>query len=195
MTIDSNDNRPSPSSEKIVSLSVGGGFAGTAAVNVNAGVSVIGITTTAYIGDGATVAATGSVRVGANESLKLDLIAGNISAAGSAAVGAAISVPVVIKETHAYIGDNAKVSGAGGGALTVKNGTFTVVPLDTRFNPRTAVNAGTDTIDLGYAHGYSAGQRVLYDNAGATDIPGLTDGGTYYVIPAGGTSVKLADSY
>src|SRR6185436_11753640 len=43
------------SSEKIVSLSVGGGFAGTAAVNVNAGVSVIGITTTAYIGDDATV--------------------------------------------------------------------------------------------------------------------------------------------
>ena len=36
---------------------------------------------------------------------------------------------------------------------------------------------------------------MLYDNGGGVTLPGLTDGETYYVILAGGNSVKLADSY
>src|SRR5207248_5882027 len=89
------------SSEHVLSLSVGGGFSGTAAVTVNAGVSVFGITTKAYIADGASsldgaqVDAGGSVRVAADESLTLNVIAGNFSGGGSAAVGAAVAVPVV----------------------------------------------------------------------------------------------------
>jgi len=41
---------------------------------------------------------------------------------GTAAVGAAVAVPVVTKNTHAYIGNWAEVNGAGGSALPVKVG-------------------------------------------------------------------------
>src|SRR5439155_1354644 len=66
------------SSEKMTSISVGASFSGTAAVTVNAGVPVLNITTNASIGNNSTVNADGSVRVAAEESLKLDVIAGNI---------------------------------------------------------------------------------------------------------------------
>src|SRR4029077_10377891 len=119
------------SSENITSLAVGGGFGGDAAVNVNVGVSVINVTTDATIAggpastDGAIVTTTGNVRVAANEALSENAIGGNLSASGSAAVGAAAAVPVVTKETHASIGDHARVNAAGGGGgLTVKSGTF-----------------------------------------------------------------------
>src|SRR6185436_21128031 len=83
------------SSEKLISIAVGGGFGGTASVNVNVGVSVIDITTRAYVADAATptdgtrIDADGSVNVAADEHLKLDVIGGNISGGGTAAVGAA----------------------------------------------------------------------------------------------------------
>ena len=117
------------SSESITSISVGGGFGGTAAVNVNAAVSVLNITTQAFVehglssGDGAVLTADGNVRIAANEKLDLDLVAGNISGSGTAAVGAAASVPVITKTTTAYIGDHARVTGkGGGGGLSVKTG-------------------------------------------------------------------------
>ena len=48
----------------------------------------------------------------------MNVIAGNISAAGSAAVGAAGGVPIVTKTTHAFIGDDAHVTRwRGNGAL------------------------------------------------------------------------------
>ena len=191
------------SNERMTSLAVGGGFGGTASVNVNVGVSVINVTTRAFIEGAASFAgaahvnAGGSVRVAADEKFKIDIVGGNISGGGSAAVGAAAAVPIVTKETHAWIGDNATVNAAGGSAVDVKTGNFTVTPIDTRFDPRLTgtYNAGTDTIDLGYAHGLKAGQAVLYDNGGGATLPGLTDGTPYYVILAGGNSVKLADSY
>ncbi len=175
------------SSEKVTSISVGAGFSGTAAVTVNAGVSVFNITTKAYIGDGvsisdgATVEADGSVRVAADESMKMDIIAGNISGGGSAAVGAAVAVPVVNKETHAWIGDYAQVNAKGGSALTVATGTFTVDTIDTRFDPSSAVQPDGMTINLGYDHGLEEDQQVLYDAGGGTNIAGLIDGERYYV--------------
>ena len=93
------------SSESITSIAVGGGFGGTAAVNVNAAVSVLGITTQAFVehglnsSDGAVLTADGNVRIAADETLDLDLVAGNISGSGTAAVGAAASVPVITKTT------------------------------------------------------------------------------------------------
>jgi hypothetical protein len=191
------------SSEKLTSVAVGGGFGGTAGVNVNVGVSVIDITTNAFIAnaatpaDAATISANGSVMIAADEKLKLDVIGGNISGGGTAAVGAAAAVPVITKNTHAYIGDNAKVNAAGGGAVTVKTGAFSVTPLDTRFDPTAAgvYDAASDTINLGYAHGLETGEAVLYDDGGGATIPGLTDGGTYYVIKVDATHIKLATSH
>ena len=67
----------------------------------------------------------GSVRVAADEALKLDIIAGNFAGGGSAGVGAAASVPVVTKTTTAFIGDRASVTGRGFGAgLSVKSGAY-----------------------------------------------------------------------
>ncbi|MFL6035275.1 MAG: beta strand repeat-containing protein, partial [Gaiellaceae bacterium] len=126
------------SSEDVLSISVGGGFSGTAAVTVNAGVSVLDVTTKAYVadgtnsGNGAKIFADGSVRVAADESLTLNVIAGNISGGGTAAVGAAVSVPVVTKETHSWIGNFAQVNGNGGSSLPVKTGEYSVTPVDTR---------------------------------------------------------------
>ncbi len=56
--------------------------------------------------------------------MDLDVIAGNISGAGSAAVGGAVAVPVITKNTHAFIGDHARVNGKGDGALGVKSGSI-----------------------------------------------------------------------
>ncbi|NJL49174.1 MAG: hypothetical protein HC929_19045 [Leptolyngbyaceae cyanobacterium SM2_5_2] len=53
-----------------------------------------------------------------------------------------------------------------------------------------------DTITLGRAHGFIAGQALTYDNGGGTSLGGLTQGGTYYAIVDGGspTSFRLAAS-
>ena len=98
------------SSETMLSISVGAGVGGTAGVSVNAAVSVIDVTTKAFIDIGASVNADGSVRVSADERLTLDIIAGNISVGGTAGVGAAAAVPIITKTTTAFIGDSAHVT-------------------------------------------------------------------------------------
>ena len=70
------------SSEDATSIAAGGSFGGTAAVSVNAGVSVYNITTRAYVADGTgagdatSISTNGSVRVAAGETLALDVIGG-----------------------------------------------------------------------------------------------------------------------
>ncbi len=179
------------SSESLTSVSVGAGIGGTAGVTVNAAVSAHEVTTQAYVDDDATITADGSVRIAADERLDLDIIAGNISAAGSAAVGAAAAVPVITKETHAWIGDGATVIGKGGSALEVKNGQYTVATQDTRFNGGTAV-VDSETLDVGFAHGFSDGQQVVYDRGGGgSAIGGLTTGTAYFVVLVGGQPNRL----
>src|SRR5204862_6973693 len=82
------------SKEDLLSIAVGGTVGGSVAVSVNAGVSVISPTTLAYIDGGSvlnasTVRIGGTARVSAADTTKLNLIAGNISASGSAAIGGA----------------------------------------------------------------------------------------------------------
>jgi len=172
------------SSEKLTSISVGGGFAGTAAVNVNAAVPTITVTTKANLEDGASAAdgvraaMGGTVRVSADEALTLNVIAGNISAAGTAAVGAAVAIPVVTKETHAWIGNYAVVSGAGAGGLDVASGSYTVTPHDPRFAPGDVSGGNTIHVD---AHGFADGDQVQYDAGYGTAISPLTQGGQYFV--------------
>ena len=119
ITVSGNVTVDATSHETLSSISVGGGFGGTASVNVQAAVPVISITTKAFVADGtsaangAVISAGGSVGVMADEQLTLNAIAGNISGGGSAAVGAAVAVPVVTKETHAWIGNYAQVDAGG----------------------------------------------------------------------------------
>ena len=167
------------SSESFTELSVGGGFGGTVSVNVQAAVPVINIKTKAYVADGASpsdgavISAGGSVGVMADESMTLNVVAGNISGGGTAAVGAAVSVPVVTKETHAWIGDYAKVNATGNTSITVPTGTYSVHTVDMRFDPSTALSGNTITFTAADDPGYRDGEEVFYDNGGGTSISGL----------------------
>ena len=197
ITVSGNVTVAAKSKETITSISVGGGFGGTASVNVQAAVPVISVTTKACVADGSgapngeIISAGGSGGGTADEVMTLNVIAGNISGGGSAAVGAAVSVPVVSKETHAWIGNFAQVGAAGNSAITVPTGTYTVTSEDTRFDPQHAITGG-NTINIGYTGNLKNGDEVRYDNGGGTSVTGLTDGALYYVKVLGdGQSVQL----
>ena len=53
------------------------------------------------------------------------------------------------------------------------------------------INYSTNTLTIP-AHGFSAGELVLYDAGGQTDISGLTSGTPYYIIAVDGDNIKLA---
>ena len=198
----------SDSEEKIVSISAGGSAGGTVGVSVNAAVSVISVTTRATIGEECaaatatvsacansrtTVYAGGNARVSANDGFQLDVIAGSVAVGGTAGVGAAAAVPVVNQNTVAFIGDNSIVQALGGlpAGIRVSTGGYQVDDIDTRFTPQTAING--NTINLGYVHGLTDGQRVLYDAGGGTPIGGLVDGRQYIVHVISATAVQLSE--
>ena len=197
------------SSEKVISISAGAAGGGTVGVAVNAAVSVITITTRATIGeecaagdrhhDGcaasrATVFAGGSARISANDDFEIDIIAGSVAVGGTAGVGAAAAVPVITKRTVAFIGDNSIVQALGGlpAGIRVSTGGYAVVAVDTRFIPGSAITDG-QTIQLGYTHGLTEGQRVLYDAGGGAAIGGLVDGRDYIVHVVSPTSIRLSE--
>ena len=182
-------------------------------MTVNAAVPVITVTTNAWIGASATVTANGNVVVAAQDSFTLFTVAGSISVAGTAAVGAGIAVPIVTKTTHSWIGDGAHVTSL---ALlghvthsTVAAGEYLTAGTDTRFDPRgtlggyptpyptppaggTGLQADGMTINLGYNHGFKSGQMVVYDAGGGAPIGGLVDGGSLLVaMPVSNTAIQL----
>ena len=189
------------SSEDITSISLGGGFAGTAAVNINAAVAAVNVTTKAFIADGtsavdaAGVAVDGSVRIAATETLDLNVIGGNISGGGTAAVGASVAVPVTTKETHAWIGNWASVAAKGGTPLAASSGTYTVTTKDMRFTPAD-INTGTDTITLA-GHGFQNGDVVYYD-AGCATLPACGAAGlthreqAYFIVGATANTFQVS---
>ncbi|UZJ27066.1 hypothetical protein RHODO2019_19090 (plasmid) [Rhodococcus antarcticus] len=185
------------SSETITSISAGGSVGGDVAIALNAGVSVLNITTTSTIGNGAQLWAGNNIVISADDAVHLDVIAGNIAVSGTASVGAAVAVPVVIKHVEATVGNNVTLTAmCTGSATTASTGAFTSVTPDIRFDPRTAVhhdpNAPTPAdpsqpsgnwivLTTSAGSGYTEGERVLYDNGGGTSLTGLTPGGTYYI--------------
>jgi len=60
------------------------------------------------------------------------------------------------------------------------------------FDPSTAVDNTNSSINLGYHHGYTTGQALVYSANGGTVIDGLIEGRTYYVIVVDDTTIKLA---
>ena len=125
--------------------------------------SVLAITTLAFIAAGATVNAGGSVRVAANEALSMNIIGGNISAAGTAAVGAAAAIPIVTKETHAFIGDGAHVTAGAASSVAVKTGALTFSTIDPRFDPSVpgVIEGDGSTLNIGDgATGLKEDERV-----------------------------------
>ena len=114
------------------------------------------------------------MKVAASETMGLDVISGNVSISGSASVGAAAAIPIVTKTTEAYVGANAEVNARGLSDVSAATGAFTLSEEDTRFRPQDAVTG--NTIELGYAHGLSDGDEVVYYSGGGTPIGGLRDG-------------------
>ncbi len=51
-----------------------------------------------------------------------------------------------------------------------------------------------DTIDLGYAHGYSTGQAVLYSSGEGLSLGGLNEGQVYYVVRVDSQQVQLTET-
>jgi Ca2+-binding RTX toxin-like protein len=116
------------SSEDISSMAASIAIGGSNSLAAGLGVSVFSLTTRASIegSPGGTVVNTGgSILVAAQDQTFLDIIAGNFSASGSAALGGAAAVPIIIETIEAYIGDGVTVNAKGTQpGIKVNTGTF-----------------------------------------------------------------------
>src|SRR5262249_61850096 len=124
-----------------------------AAAGGSIGTFVVLPTPTAYIGSGDTVFAVGNVQVSANDTANVNMIAGTVTGAGTAAVGVSVGIPIVIKNTNAYIGQNATVDALGtGDKIDASVGTYTETYAPSSFDPSTAVkdDPSADEIGLSY---------------------------------------------
>ncbi len=65
---------------------------------------------------------------------------------------------------------------------------------DYTFNGATAVDPATDGITL-TAHGLKTGDKIVYADGGGTQVVGLTDTNTYYVIVVDADTIQLASSF
>ena len=83
-------------------------------------------------------------------------------------------IDLINRTTEAFIGNQ---------QVNIGNGVFA---------PNTGVNNVANTIDLGYTHGYSTGDQVVYSDGGDSPINGLVDGGVYYTGVVDSTTVRLA---
>ena len=129
----------------------------------------------------------------------MNVIGGNLSAAGSAAVGAAAAIPIVTKETHAFIGDGAHVTAGAASGLTVGTGAFTITQVDPRFDPSTPgllTGGSVFNLDPNLVASFREDERVIYDNGGSPSIGGLQSvednpNSVYYVHIVSPTAIQL----
>ena len=114
-------------------------------------------------------------------------------------------MPVVTKDTHAWIGNLAEVNAVGGGtAIPVSTGNYTVTSALTQFAPSAV--SGHD-INLGYDHGWETGQQVVYDKGYGDSFIELVDANidqspaddlqskTYYIVKVNNTTVRVANTF
>jgi hypothetical protein len=175
-----------------VGASVGGG--GTAGIAGSASVQVHTVTTQARIGANATAFSAGNIVVASRDDLSIDGIAGQISIGGTAGVGGSVPVVVVTKTTDASIGDGAAVDALGNtSAYQAQVTPPSVAFTDPLFFGKSAVDAASDRVALGYVHGFQTGDSVTYW-ANGTAIGGLDNGGTYYAIVVDSKTIRLAMS-
>ncbi len=55
------------------------------------------------------------------------------------------------------------------------------------------IDTASNTIDLGYAHGFTNGEQIVYDNGGGTSIPIMNSDGSTGALVEGGTYVAVVD--
>jgi WD40 repeat protein len=172
----------------LVSVSASGAFAGTGAGTLTAGVTVLDLTTRAYIGSNAIVTSDGNVVVQALDDTTVDQISANVSGAGTGAVGVAAGIGVMTKTTEAYIGSGAQVTAlaaAGKAGIAAYTGEF----VDALAFVGLGVSSSVITIS---GHGLMTGDEVFYNSP--NPIQGLADGTRYFVIRVDDNQIRLASS-
>lgn len=211
--VDGNVSIIANSSEDILSIPVAGAIGGTVGIAGSFGVSVLTLTTNAYVEDGASAAdavsinAGGSVAVSAGDETEIDIFAGNVAGGGTVGVGIAAAVPVVTKTVDAHIGAFADIDATAASSILLKNGGFDVTyALNPVFsgsggNVIFALN-GTDadtitrTSGTWEADGYKAGQAIQISGSDKNDgtfVIESIDGQILYL--KGGENVQGLSEY
>ncbi|MCH2131345.1 MAG: hypothetical protein MK179_19550, partial [Pirellulaceae bacterium] len=101
------------STTEIRAISAGGQGAGKVAIGGSVSINEYGNDVSAYVGDGTSVAADGSVSIQAVDAADFLLIGGVINGAGTAAVGVANTTLVTDNDVAAYVGKGATVQANG----------------------------------------------------------------------------------
>ncbi len=160
--------------ETVVSVAAAGAGGLTAGIAGAADVYVLTLTTKAFVEGaktvgttayaGATVTAEGTVQVAAESRTEVDFISGNLAVGGTAGIGGAVVVPVITKDTYAFIGAGATVDGkAKKAGLDVRDGTFAVTFPAYGSDPNQVTPAPLTDDDVGYDPGDPDAQDPLVD--------------------------------
>ena len=100
---------------------------------------------------------------------------GGVTKGRNTGVGVSIAYDLMDHDTQALIGDEE----------------FSL--SKSQFAPGVGVDSN-DRVNLGYAHGFSDGDEVVYSAGGDFVILGLTNGDRYYVNVINGTTIRLGRS-
>ena len=185
----------------ITSVSAAAAIGTTGAGALTVGVSVLDLTTRAFIGAGAVVRSDGNVLVSAEEDTSLDQVSGNISGGGTGAGGIAAGVGVLNKTTEAYIAANASVTAlamAGKSGIVANTGDFNAPAggtnsqdeANTRDFAASSVDYAGNSIAVN-AHGFGTGREVIYTGE-SLPLGGLQTGTRYFVIAIDANHFALA---
>ena len=183
--------------DETYSFGVGVGVVG-GAVGGSAPVNDIRNTIDAHISGGATVTASGAVKIIASEVVTIDTIAGGGAGAYYGSLGAAVVVNNLASTVKAFI-DGSEVTSLNGEIHVSANPTFATskhrLEMVKEFNPSAAVSIEEKTITFSAAHGFETGQAVEYDSGGGGAIGGLVHGASYFIIKKSDIVVQLAATF
>ena len=176
------------SSENLISVAAGIA-GGTVGVGIDAGVHVFNLQTRAFIGDdpnapankgAGNVQAVGSVAIAANDASDINEIVG-VFAAGAVGVAGGAGVNVFTKDTEAFIGVGARVTGQGNDpSITVDTGQIgsSYSATTSSFTPTSqtgnqGINASNSSTKSNALASAQSGNRSSFSAAGTIGTPSL----------------------
>ncbi len=175
--------------EQILSISATGAGAGDVAVGVSAGVSVLNLTTYAYVDAGAVITANDNVLISAQDITSVTQVGGDLAIGGDVAVGIAATIGTINKNTDSWIAAQAIVTAhAQGNAIHANTGQFIggsgsdaqgTAPAAETFQT-SALNTATNQITI-TGNGLLTGDEVVYGDQHEA-LGGLQSGVIYFVI-------------